>query len=266
MYARKTVAPDGPVGPGGPAGPVGPVPPVGPVGPVGPGGPAGPVPPVGPGGPGTVDAGPVGPGGPGGPDGPVGPVGPATPTCQDPSPRKKFDALGVPEPRRATATVPVEMLEPFNEVSEAPDPEKLFAVIVLPAKLPEASRDTIVLAPFTSVAVVLALATVPVEILDPLSEVKDAPEPLNPLAVIMSAEKSPLASRRTMVFAPLELEAVVLSFDKVPVEIADAFRLVILAPLNAAVADPVPPLATGRIELLAAAIEVPSAITTRDVG
>jgi hypothetical protein len=53
------------------------------------------------------------------------------------------------------------------------------AVIVFAAKLPEASRATIVEAPFTLVAVVLAFATVPLDIAVPFNEVKEAPEPLN---------------------------------------------------------------------------------------
>lgn len=49
-----------------------------------------------------------------------------------------------------------------------------------------------------------------------------------------------------MVDAPLELEAVVRALANVPEEIADAFNAVMFAPLNVAVADPVPPLVTAR--------------------
>jgi hypothetical protein len=62
------------------------------------------------------------------------------------------------------------------------------------------------------------------------------------------AEKFPLPSRATIVDAPLALAAVVRSFEIVPLEIADALRLVMFAPENVAVLDPVPPDATGKGE------------------
>jgi len=214
--------PAGPGGPGGPDGPVGPVAPCGPVGPVGP-------------------VAPVGPGGPGGPAGPVGPVGPDTPTDQVPSPRKNVVLLAVPEARRAVPTVPVEILEAFREVRDAPDPLNVVAVIVAPAKLPDASRATIVDAPLAEDAEVRALSRVPVDMFDAFRDVID-----EPLAVITLAEKLPDASLATMVDAPLLDEAVVLALAIVPLEMFEAFRLVMFAPENVAVLDPVPPLATGR--------------------
>ena len=42
--------------------------------------------------------------------------------AQVPSPRKKLEELGEPEPKRATATVPVDMFDPFSAVKDAPDP------------------------------------------------------------------------------------------------------------------------------------------------
>lgn len=149
-----------------------------------------------------VPAGPGGPGGPAGPVGPVGPVGPDTPTDQVPSPRKNVVLLAVPEARRAVPTVPVEILEAFREVRDAPDPLNVVAVIVAPVKLPEASRATIVEAPLAEDAVVLAFAMVPLEMLEALRLVSEAPDPENVVAVIVSPAKFPLASRATIVLAP----------------------------------------------------------------
>jgi hypothetical protein len=50
--------------------------------------------------------------------------------AQVPSPRKKLEELGVPEPKRATATVPEEMFDPFKVVKDAPEPENKVAVTV----------------------------------------------------------------------------------------------------------------------------------------
>jgi hypothetical protein len=57
---------------------------------------------------------------------------------------------------------------------------------------------------------------VPLEILDALIADKLAPLPVNQLAVMPSTEKSPDASRKTIVLAPLADEAVVRALSKVP--------------------------------------------------
>ena len=99
------------------------------------------------------------------------------------------------------------------------------AVIVPAAKLPEASRATIVLAPLAEAAVVLALFKVPEETEVALSAVR-----AEPLAVMTFAVKFPLASRATIVEAPLAEAAVVLSLATVPVVIAVPLSVVIEAP------------------------------------
>ena len=91
------------------------------------------------------------------------------------------------------------------------------------------------------------VATVPDEIELAFKEVRLAPEPLNVVAVIVAPVKLPDASRATIVEAPLEAVAVVRSLLKVPVEIELAFNDVMLAPEKAAVVEPVPPLAIGRV-------------------
>jgi hypothetical protein len=128
------------------------------------------------------------------------------------------------------------MLEALIAESVAPLPLNV-AVIMLAPKLPFASRTTIVDALFASEAVVRALAIVPLEILDALIAVSATPlpdtlvnEPVVPLkvvaldvvAVITLAAKEPLASRDTIVEAPLASEAVVLPLAKVPTEILEA--------------------------------------------
>jgi hypothetical protein len=89
-----------------------------------------------------------------------------------------------------------------------------------------------------------ATASVPEEIFEALSDVS-----AEPLAVITLAEKLPEASRATIVEAPLASEAVVLALAIVPLDIAEAFKLVMFAPENVAELEPVPPLATGRTPL-----------------
>ena len=80
-------------------------------------------------------------------------------------------------------------------------------------------------APFELDAVVLAFATVPVVTWDPSSDVKDAPEPENVVAVIRLALKDPEASLATMVEAPFADAAVVLAFASVPDETFDALSV-----------------------------------------
>jgi hypothetical protein len=91
-----------------------------------------------------------------------------------------------------------------------------------------------------------AATKVPDAILFAFKFVTFAPEPLNAVAVIVAPVKLPEESRATIVDAPFELDAVVLALSIVPLEILEAFKFVMFAPENAAVAEPVPPLATGR--------------------
>jgi hypothetical protein len=129
------------------------------------------------------------------------------------SPRKYVELLAVPEAKRAVGTVPLAIAEAFKLVKDAPEPLNVVAVIVAPVKLPLASRATIVEAPLAEAAVVLALAKVPVEILEAFSVDTLAPlpfkVPIKFVADMLAAVKLPEASRATIVLAPLEAEAVV---------------------------------------------------------
>jgi hypothetical protein len=81
--------------------------------------------------------------------------------AQEESPRRNVDALGEPvAAKRATGAVPLARFEAFKDVTAAPEPLKV-AVIVPAAKLPEASRATILFAPLEFVAVVALLDTLP---------------------------------------------------------------------------------------------------------
>jgi hypothetical protein len=77
------------------------------------------------------------------------------------------------------ATVPVVIAVPLSVVIEAPEPVNVVAVIPAAAKLPEASRATMVLAPFVADAVVRALIKVPLVMFDALvvSVVAEAAKP-----------------------------------------------------------------------------------------
>jgi hypothetical protein len=143
--------------------------------------------------------------------------------------------LAVPEASLAVATVPLEMFEAFKLVSPEPAPVTVVNVAVLAAKFPLASRATIVEAPLAEAAVVLALANVPLDTFDAFKVVSEAPEPLNVVAVIVAPVKLPLASRATIVEAPLAEAAVVLALATVPLEMFEAFKLVTFepVPLNA---------------------------------
>jgi hypothetical protein len=88
--------------------------------------------------------------------------------------------------------------------------------MTFPAKEPAALRETIVDAPLASEAVVLALAIVPVDILDALIAVKPPPAPLTVVNVPTLAVKDPSASLATIVEAPLAEAAVVLALAIVP--------------------------------------------------
>jgi hypothetical protein len=94
-------------------------------------------------------------------------------------------------------------------VNEAPEPLNVVAVITFPAKEPAALRETIVDAPLASEAVVRALAIVPLDMFEALIAVKPPPAPLTVVNVPTLAVNDPLASRATMVLAPLAEAAVV---------------------------------------------------------
>jgi hypothetical protein len=111
----------------------------------------------------------------------------------------------------ALAKVPVDILEALIAVRAEP-----LAVITLAVKLPDASRATIVEAPFVEAAVVRALANVPVDILDALIAVILPPAPVTVVNVPTLAVKLPLASRATIVEAPLDAVAVVALLDTLP--------------------------------------------------
>ena len=177
------------------------------------------------------------------------------------SPRKNVVLLAVPEAKRAVGTVPELITEAFKLVRNEPPAMMLVAVTLLAVKLPEASRATIVEAPFAEAAVVYMLAIVPVlitlafiavtdkltaalpsnetlaavappEIWKLRAVVNEAAEPeILPvtLAVIVFAEKLPLASRATIVEAPLEAEAVVLALFNVPDVILSALVVSVVA-------------------------------------
>jgi hypothetical protein len=101
-------------------------------------------------------------------------------------------------------------------------------------------------APLAEAAEVLALSSVPEEILEALIPVKATPLPetfvkapvvplnvvaLDVVAVITLPAKDPSASRKTIVEAPLADAAVVNALPMVPLEILEALMLVSEAPL-----------------------------------
>ena len=115
----------------------------------------------------------------------------------------------------ALAIVPEVTLAPLSVDMLTPGPLNPVPpeVIAPAAKLPEASLAIMVETVFASVAVVLALATVPVVTLVPLSAVNNAPlpetAPVNIFAVTPLKATLPAASLATMVLAPLADAAVV---------------------------------------------------------
>jgi hypothetical protein len=131
----------------------------------------------------------------------------------------------------ALSKVPVVIAVALIAVRAEPLPENDVPVIAPAANSPEAPRRTIVEAPLLEEAVVLAFATVPVVTLDPLIAETLDPSPIKKLAVIASAAKSPLASRKTMVEAPFDALAVVLAFAMVPDEMLEALIADSVAPL-----------------------------------
>jgi hypothetical protein len=128
------------------------------------------------------------------------------------------------------------MLEALIADMFAPLPVNQLAVIPSTEKSPEASRNTIVLAPLAEEAVVLALSIVPLDMFDALIAVKEDPLPdilvnVPVIPVITFPAKEPLASRTTRVEAPLAEAAVVLALSKVPVVMDEALIAVRAEPL-----------------------------------
>jgi hypothetical protein len=107
---------------------------------------------------------------------------------------------------------------------------------------------------------------VPLETEEAFRDVRFAPDPEKSFAVITLVEKLPVASRSTILLAPLELEAVVLELEIVPAVIAVALRSVMFDPEKAAVLDPVPPLARGNTALLGIWMVDPSTTIARSAG
>jgi hypothetical protein len=160
----------------------------------------------------------------------------------------------------ALSIVPEEMLEALIAVRTAPLPDKFVkepvvavtlveltsvAVITFAVNDPFASLATIVEAPLAEAAVVNALLIVPLVILDALISVIDTPFPetiVNDpvVAVTTLPAKDPSASRKTIVEAPFDEDAVVLSLDIVPELMLEALISVSKAPLPEMLAFIVP--------------------------
>jgi len=140
----------------------------------------------------------------------------------------------------AFGIVPLDILEAFKAVIAPPAPDRVINVPTLAEKLPFASLATIVEAPLAEVAVVRALAKVPVLMLEAFNAVS-----AEPLAVITLALKLPEASLATMVEAPLASLAVVRALAIVPVLItlaliAVTFRATAPVPLKVTAAAVAP--------------------------
>jgi hypothetical protein len=148
---------------------------------------------------------------------------------------------------RALAIVPDDILLALIEVMVVPAPIKFAAVTLPPSKAPLASRTTIVEALLDVLAVVRALAIVPLVMLEALIAVRATALPvmfvklpvvplkvvaLDVVAVMVLAVKSPLESRNTIVLAPLAEAAVVLPLAKVPTEILEALIDTLAALVN----------------------------------
>ena len=146
---------------------------------------------------------------------------------------------------RALSIVPVETLEALIALMAAPLPVNESPVIAPAANSPDVPRSTIVEAPLAVAAVVRALAIVPLDMLEALILVRLAPFPEIVVAVITFAVKEPLASRDTMVDAPLASDAVVLAFAIVPLDMFEALIAVNATPLpDTEVNVPVVPVIT----------------------
>jgi hypothetical protein len=160
---------------------------------------------------------------------------------------------------KAFPMVPEVMLEALIFVSPEPEPDT-FAVIVLAAKLPPESRETIEEAPLAEAAVVLALAMVPDEMLLALIALMPEPSPLNKEAVITLEPKLPEASRRTMVLALLDVLPVVRALDMVPLVMFEALMSVRPAAL-AVMLVKLPVVALTVVALTVVALTVVAVIT-----
>jgi len=142
------------------------------------------------------------------------------------------------------------MFEALIAVKAEPLPVNPFAVITSAEKSPEASRNTIVLAPLEAEAVVLALSIVPLEIFEALIAVSATPLPdtdvkVPVVPVITLPAKDPLASLRTIVDAPLAVAAEVLALSIVPLVMFDALIAVRATPFpETEVKVPVVPVTT----------------------
>jgi hypothetical protein len=146
---------------------------------------------------------------------------------------------------RALAIVPLAMFDALVLLMAAPSPVNEAPVIAPAENSPDVPRNTIVEAPFAVAAVVRALAIVPLDMLDALILVRLAPFPEIVVAVITFAVKEPLASRDTMVDAPLASDAVVLAFAIVPLDMFEALIAVSEAALpDMLVKVPVVPVIT----------------------
>jgi hypothetical protein len=138
---------------------------------------------------------------------------------------------------RALAMVPEEMFEALIALMPEPSPIKFEAVTLPAVNAPLASRKTKVDALLAELPVVKALLIVPLVMFEALILVTVAPLPdmlvnvpvvadtlvaFTSVAVMMLAVNDPLASRATIVEAPLAELAVVLAFASVPTEMLDA--------------------------------------------
>jgi hypothetical protein len=145
----------------------------------------------------------------------------------------------------ALSIVPLDMLEALIAVKAAPLPVNEAPVIAPAENSPDVPRSTIVEAPLAVAAVVRALAIVPLAMLDALILVRLAPLPEIVVAVTTFAAKDPLASRDTMVDAPLASDAVVLAFAIVPEAMFEALIAVSATPFpDTEVNVPVVPVIT----------------------
>jgi hypothetical protein len=126
-----------------------------------------------------------------------------------PSPRKKLDALGVPEPKRAGATVPDEMFEPFNVVKFAPE-----TAPKLPDHVPAVTVPTEVKLELTTVA----LSVVPVKVAAFAVTVPEPPKLIAvPLIVVLELAKALLGTETKR------------AFGSVPLVILEAFVVSVVA-------------------------------------
>jgi uncharacterized membrane protein len=172
--------------------------------------------------------------------------------AQAESPRRNVDALGEPvAAKRATGAVPLARAEAFRLVKLAPELAGSVAGKRASGTVPEANAvafKLVKLAPETAgnIAGKRASGTVPTESTEAFKLVKEVPAAIMLAAFTLLAVKLPEASRATIVLAPLEAEAVVLSFGIVPelitlAFIAVTFKLTAALPSNDTLAAVAPP-------------------------